>query len=538
MRAPARRIWIALLLALQMARPASPIALQQAAPTAIQQHRLRGAPGLRSGAAFRSELLPLPLPPLRLRGGGRILRLLYRTYCRSASHLPAPAVDVLLDMRVREGDLPVDVRDAVMRGAATAEQLGLFLRLERAGWGGSIARWLSNLTPALRDRILADQRFVLVLLSEVLVGVGTKLAAQLFLFGMRFVWNLDLIVLALALEMIGDVFTACLYAPAVPMSRSSAWMTHVPLFEKEGLSHLLLGSSRIPIPTSFFEIGEYSLQQRAASLFVRGAQLCVVSLAVCWLGELCRRVVVFLRQCAALLARAFSGSRTWGGSGRAFLERSVRDRGNFSEALTFSIFMGTSTNFRLHLVRALEARVLPRVRRSCGDRWGRWEDCLLVGLRFLNCWMGGVSWLAYKHLLASIFSSAPPAGGGGWEHFQGGRVLGGQGTTSKAFRGPYAGARVYSTGRGRVLGRGGLGRGAPPCAFRPPAPAAVDERERESRRRAWAESERDLAREREGVREREMERALEADRERERSSSWAPPQGWESEREDSHPSWS
>jgi hypothetical protein len=57
----------------------------------------------------------LPTQPhtLRLRGGGRILRFLYRTYRRNTSDLPRSAVDVLLRWGVTEDQLPNDVRQAV-----------------------------------------------------------------------------------------------------------------------------------------------------------------------------------------------------------------------------------------------------------------------------------------------------------------------------------------------------------------------------------------------------------------------------------------
>jgi hypothetical protein len=61
---------------------------------------------------IRTHLPTLP-HTLRLRGGGRILRFLYRTYRRNTSDLPRSAVDVLLRWGVTEDQLPPDVRQAV-----------------------------------------------------------------------------------------------------------------------------------------------------------------------------------------------------------------------------------------------------------------------------------------------------------------------------------------------------------------------------------------------------------------------------------------
>lgn len=47
---------------------------------------------------------------LRLRGGGKILRQLYKTYQHSCSTLPSEAVDLLLQWKMKENDLPNDVR--------------------------------------------------------------------------------------------------------------------------------------------------------------------------------------------------------------------------------------------------------------------------------------------------------------------------------------------------------------------------------------------------------------------------------------------
>ena len=61
---------------------------------------------------IRTHLTKQP-PTLRLRGGGRILRFLYRTFRRNTSDLPRSAVDVLLRWGVTEDQLPPDVRQAV-----------------------------------------------------------------------------------------------------------------------------------------------------------------------------------------------------------------------------------------------------------------------------------------------------------------------------------------------------------------------------------------------------------------------------------------
>ena len=478
----------------------------------------------------RAELVGRPpLPgPLRLRGGGQILRLLYRTYRRSASSLPAPAVDVLLKMGVRERDLPDDVREAVMRGCVSVEQLSLFLGLEQAGWGGSISRWLAKRSPALRDRILADQRFVLVLVCEVVVGIGTKLAAQLVLFGTGFFSNLDFVALALALEFVGDLLTACLFAPAVPMSQEGAWTAHLPFFEREGLSHLLLGSRLIPIPTTLFEVGKYSIQQRAASLIVRGWQLCLVSLAVCWVGEVCRQILLFVRRCASsLLAAIGSGGRSTSRGGGRGARRAAPAGSYLSEAVTFSVFMATSTNFRLHLVRAVEERILSRAGRrpmplATMAMPSEVAEGLLLVLRFLNCWMGGVSWLAYKHLLACALSAnALPADGAvatdrdqlRHQTRRRGSTVSSRTQWPDSPLPPWAVSADESGGqaaaRGRVLG-GGLARGRGQSAFRPPAPASQD----------IDKVQQDIDRDGGGGRH-----------------SWEPPGGWESERESPRPSW-
>ena len=470
--------------------------------------------------------------PLRLRGGGRIMRLLYRTYRRSASSLPAPAVDVLLRMGVRERDLPEDVREAVMRGCVSVEQLSLFLGLEQAGWGGSISRWLAKRSPALRDRILADQRFVLVLMCEVVVGIGTKLAAQLVLFGTGFFSNLDFVALALALEFVGDLLTACLFAPAVPMSQEGTWTAHLPFFEREGLSHLLLGSRLIPIPTTMFEVGKYSRQQRAASLIVRGWQLCVVSLAVCWVGEVCRRILLFVRRCASWLLAAIGGggSSASRGGGRG-ARRAAPAASYFSEAVTFSVFMATSTNFRLHLVRAVEERILSRAGRrplppaTTMVTPSEVAEGLVLVLRFLNCWMGGVSWLAYKHLLACALSANAVLADGAvasehrdqlhhqTRHRERGSRLSSVTQWPDSPLPPWEVSADESGGqaaaRGRVLGAG-LARGRGQSAFRPPAPASQD----------VDKAQQDIDHDGGGGRH-----------------SWEPPGGWESERESPRPSW-
>ena len=324
---------------------------------------------------------------LRLRGGGRILRCLYATYRRRASDLPAAAVDVLLQWGVREQQLPADVRSAVAVGTASAQHLDAFLSLRQQGWGGPVSAWLCKLSPVLRDRIVADSRFTLLLLTEVLVGCGSKLAAQLLIYGGHMWRKLDRIVLGLGLEFLGDVCTVCLFAPTLPLSQTR--------------------SSRISLRALFLPQVSPS-RSLAASLVLQGARLFCLSFAICWLSEVWRQMLDAIWRAFPWGRRtvrdASPGTSGTGGNG-------ARSRGmvgaGMSEALSFACFMATSTNVRLHLLAIAEACLRGLSGRGArGPSWKHLEPCVLVALRFFNSCMGGVSWLAYKHLLAQLLSGS------------------------------------------------------------------------------------------------------------------------------------
>ena len=324
---------------------------------------------------------------LRLRGGGRILRCLYATYRRRTSDLPAAAVDVLLQWGVREQQLPADVRSAVAVGTASAQHLDAFLSLRQQGWGGPVSAWLCKLSPVLRDRIVADSRFTLLLLTEVLVGCGSKLAAQLLIYGGHMWRKLDRIVLGLGLEFLGDVCTVCLFAPTLPLSQTR--------------------SSRISLRALFLPQVSPS-RSLAASLVLQGARLFCLSFAICWLSEVWRQMLDAIWRAFPWGRRtvrdASPGTSGTGGNG-------ARSRGmvgaGMSEALSFACFMATSTNVRLHLLASAEACLRGLSGRGArGPSWMHLEPCVLVTLRFFNSCMGGVSWLAYKHLLAQLLSGS------------------------------------------------------------------------------------------------------------------------------------
>ena len=93
--------------------------------TIVHTHKLLATGGCGGECLLRGDTRKNTLTPhirthlrtqqqtLRLRGGGRILRFMYRTFRRNTSDLPRSAVDVLLRWGVTEDQLPPDVRQAV-----------------------------------------------------------------------------------------------------------------------------------------------------------------------------------------------------------------------------------------------------------------------------------------------------------------------------------------------------------------------------------------------------------------------------------------
>ena len=131
--------------------------------------------------------------------GGRPLAAL--TF--SSPPLPPQFGDVL-------GDLPADMAAALARGALTLGDVRKWLALSSR----PLVSRLAARFPALRDRILGNPRFLMVLAIEEAIGCSARMAGEVSGRGERFWEESALVASDMSLEILGDFAIVWLLSPA------------------------------------------------------------------------------------------------------------------------------------------------------------------------------------------------------------------------------------------------------------------------------------------------------------------------------------
>lgn len=135
----------------------------------------------------------------------------------SDGEIPEPIAAVLRKSGRAVDSLAYDVREAVLTGGITAEELARVLALEDIPLLGALLRaW-----PALRNRLVANPRFAIQLGVELLVGFVTKTVAEIEARASRF-WNeFNFYLSDLALELVGDAMLVWLLCPCATFALAS-----------------------------------------------------------------------------------------------------------------------------------------------------------------------------------------------------------------------------------------------------------------------------------------------------------------------------
>lgn len=123
-----------------------------------------------------------------------------------------PEVLAILTAAGRDiSSLPVDVR------TATASQLRRLMAVEKIPLLG----WLASMWPALRNRLVANERLPIQLGVELSVGFMTKTLAEVQGRGKRFWKEFDFYLSDMALELVGDAMLVWLLSPTALFSASA-----------------------------------------------------------------------------------------------------------------------------------------------------------------------------------------------------------------------------------------------------------------------------------------------------------------------------
>mmetsp|Transcript_6379 Transcript_6379/g.18369 ORF Transcript_6379/g.18369 Transcript_6379/m.18369 type:complete len:366 (-) Transcript_6379:765-1862(-) len=253
--------------------------------------------------------------------------------------------------------LPADMQAALAKGTLSAEILRRWLALVKMPLLGALAR----LSPAFRNRVLGNPRFLLVLFIELAMGLSAKTSAEYKQRGDRFFKEINFVLSDLALEVVGDVAIVWLLSPKVsfkgkPLSAMSKWAGNLPGFA--------------------LQRGQFPVQQRLVTFLYRGLQFGAIGFAASIVGHGATKYFVEKQEFASglvgekHLAPVLDNSIWWGA------------------------FMAASSNTRYQVVSTLEERLLdPFVHTPL------LKTVLTFALRFGNTFVGGAQWVEFAALV-------------------------------------------------------------------------------------------------------------------------------------------
>jgi len=266
------------------------------------------------------------------------------------TNLPANIVLLLASKNIAARALPKDISAAVIAGRVGATEVAAWADMQN----GIFRKIFASLWPGegFRNRIMANDRFMLVLLLELGIGCVSKMAAEWRERNSRgaFWKELDFVASDMALEIIGD-FTLVYLLSGASVTRAPA---------VAGLGKLIGG-----LPAHFMATGAFSAAQRAGTLVYKGAMFWMVGLAASLIGHSSTMTLMQARGAdTSAMAGVWDNSLQWGN------------------------FMGVSSNLRYQLVNGWEARILPMIKVNAAI-----DTLLTFSVRFGNSYLGGEMWL-------------------------------------------------------------------------------------------------------------------------------------------------
>lgn len=259
-------------------------------------------------------------------------------------------------------ELPADFVVAAQNGGLRAQTLQKFIELQ----GIFLVGLLMHGVPWIRDRLIADPRFLFKVLAEVAIDSGCCTVAEVRKRGSDF-WNeFEFYLSDMVVGICLDVVLVSLLAPVAVVGK------HPKFLQYKGFKRWL-GQ----LPSSVFEasvpgVREYTLADRVACYFVKGVEYAGVGMACGFIGQ------GFANSCM-MLRRMHEGVP----------EGSVPIPPLIQTALVWGLFMGVSSNTRYQIVVGLErlvdatlAKQVPQV---------AYATTILI--RFLNNIIGGENFI-------------------------------------------------------------------------------------------------------------------------------------------------
>lgn len=265
-------------------------------------------------------------------------------------------MDVLIEGGATMKDLPKDMQAAMGNGMMTVDYVTKWLAIIATPILGPICKAV----PGFRDRVMGNPRFLLQVCLELLVGVVAKTIAEIEARKDKFFKEMPFVLSDLALEVLGDFSLVWLLSPKAS-------------FKPAATSQV--GKIISSLPGHTLQKGSFTVGQRAMTLVYRGGQFFLVGFGCSAVGHSLTKVAVESRELAEgedvpELAPVLDNSIGW------------------------ATFMGVSSNLRYQTVNFLEESVLDAFVPS-----KLLNVPITFGLRFANCFIGGVQWVWFARQL-------------------------------------------------------------------------------------------------------------------------------------------
>jgi hypothetical protein len=246
---------------------------------------------------------------------------------------------------------------ALARGALTLGDVRKWLALSPR----PLVSRLAARFPALRDRILGNPRFLMVLAIEEAIGCSARMAGEVSGRGERFWEESALVASDMSLEILGDFAIVWLLSPAAnfaPRADSA------------------FARALASLPAHALQVGAFTLPQRLGAVALRGAQFFAVGAGAAAVGHSITLAALGARARAA----AARGERPRPG---AAAPAPVLDT-----AMAWGWFMGLSSNARYQAVAGVEERALGALPLPAPAR-----AVATFLLRFSNTYVGTMNWM-------------------------------------------------------------------------------------------------------------------------------------------------
>ncbi|GJQ12858.1 hypothetical protein GpartN1_g4649.t1 [Galdieria partita] len=267
--------------------------------------------------------------------------------------------------------IAADVREAFEQGRIGEDVVRNYI-LARVN---PVSRLLMSLSQGLRNRFLADERFLLKILIEESLGLCGKLSAEWERRRDRFWKEIDFVFANVVMAFLADFALVYFPAPVVSLSGShishSSWIAN---FAKD-------------LPGSVFQVGHnYTLAQRVVSYFYKVGQLSMTGFCCSFIGVALTNSIIMVRKA---------------------LDPSFTPENQMSNVLTtsaaYGLFLGVSAGTRYQLVNGIEQHIFPRVFSSIPKA----ESVATFLLRWGNTFWGSQQWVMFAKFTGVQKSSNP-----------------------------------------------------------------------------------------------------------------------------------